>query len=246
MNLEQRVVELERRTARYRNALVMLVVGVCAVAVVGATTDDGIIKGRHLFLQNAEGETIVALGAVDGNGLLTVSSKNGTELIYAGAAVDGHGLLTVSSKTGTELIYAGAAVDGNGVIKGRHLLLNNAEGEVVVALGFSESGNGMLKVKSKTGTDLIHAGAAGESGHGLLTVSSNTGTDLIYAGADGGSGHGLLTVASKTGAKRTSIASDEDGFIFAGYNKTGDEVVQLYADEYGNGYIGAFDRKGNG
>ena len=60
MNLEQRVVELERRTARYRNALVMLVVGVCAVAVVGATTDDGVITGRALFLNNAEGETVAA------------------------------------------------------------------------------------------------------------------------------------------------------------------------------------------
>ena len=38
MNLEQRVVELARRTARYRNALVMLLVLACAVAVVGATT----------------------------------------------------------------------------------------------------------------------------------------------------------------------------------------------------------------
>jgi hypothetical protein len=56
MNLEQRVVELARRTARYRNALVMLLVGACAVAVVGATTDDGVVSGRYLFLQNAEGQ----------------------------------------------------------------------------------------------------------------------------------------------------------------------------------------------
>ena len=49
MDLEQRVAELERRATRYRNALLLMVVGVCAVAVVGATTDDGVIRGRYLL-----------------------------------------------------------------------------------------------------------------------------------------------------------------------------------------------------
>ena len=30
------------------------------------------------------------------------------------------------------------------------------------------------------------------------------------------------------------------------FNKTGEEVVQLRADEYGNGVVGAFNRKGVG
>ena len=30
------------------------------------------------------------------------------------------------------------------------------------------------------------------------------------------------------------------------YNKTGEDVVQMYADEYGNGVVGAFNRKGKG
>jgi hypothetical protein len=29
-------------------------------------------------------------------------------------------------------------------------------------------------------------------------------------------------------------------------NKTGEEVAQLYADEYGNGVVGAWNRKGKG
>ena len=37
--LEQRVTELERRAIRYRNTLVLLVVGLCGVAVVGATNE---------------------------------------------------------------------------------------------------------------------------------------------------------------------------------------------------------------
>ena len=33
---------------------------------------------------------------------------------------------------------------------------------------------------------------------------------------------------------------------FEGFNKTGEGVVQLYADDYGNGVVGAFNRKGKG
>ena len=55
--VEQRVTELERRASRYRDALVLLVVGLCGVAVVGATNggrwgidDEGIITGKRLLL----------------------------------------------------------------------------------------------------------------------------------------------------------------------------------------------------
>ena len=37
-----------------------------------------------------------------------------------------------------------------------------------------------------------------------------------------------------------------DGGMVGVYNKTGEVVVQLHADEYGNGVVGAYDRKGMG
>ena len=40
--------------------------------------------------------------------------------------------------------------------------------------------------------------------------------------------------------------SDGAGFLFQGYNKTGEGVVQLAVDDYGNGVVGAFNRKGKG
>ena len=49
MTIEQRLERLERRANRYRNALVLLVMSVCSVALIGATTDDGIITGKGLF-----------------------------------------------------------------------------------------------------------------------------------------------------------------------------------------------------
>jgi len=220
VDLEQRVAELERRATRYRNALLLMVVGVCAVAVVGATTDDGMIRGQSLFLQNEQGETVIYAGPdVEGNGLFVAHSKTGTDLIRAGATTEGHGRLTVRSKTGTDLIQAGATTIGNG----------------------------LLAVRSKTGTELFYAGAGTTTGDGLLRVRSNTGTDLIYAGADA-DGDGLLRVHSKTGRDLIYAGGDTDGtgFLFEGYNKTGEGVVQLFVDDYGNGVVGAYNRKGKG
>ena len=97
---ERRLSQLERRANRYRNALVLLVVGLCGVAVVGATSDDGIIEGiiegKALYLRNEEGVIVAGLGADDdGNGLLQVFSKTGTTLINAGAGFEGDGKLQV-------------------------------------------------------------------------------------------------------------------------------------------------------
>jgi len=99
LDLEQRVAELERRAIRYRNTLVLLVVGVCAVVVVGATTDDGVIRGQYLFLENEHGETVVFAGVdTEGHGFLTVSSRSGTILVLAAADSNGHGALVLTRR----------------------------------------------------------------------------------------------------------------------------------------------------
>ena len=130
--LEQRITELERRASRYRNALVLLVVGMCGVAVVGATN-------RSLY-----------------------------------------------------------GIDEDGIITGKTLYLVNDEGKLAVGLGSDDGGNGMLHVYSITG-------------------------ELLMALGEGA-----------------------NGFQIQGYNKTGEGVVQLTADDYGNGVVGAFNRKGMG
>ena len=117
MTIEERLECLERRANRYRNALVLLVMSVCAMGLIGETTDDGIIRAKALFLTNDEGMPVLFAGVdTEGNGQLKVKSKTGQDLIYAGADTSGDGLLTIGSKTGERLIYAGAGPDGNGFL----------------------------------------------------------------------------------------------------------------------------------
>ena len=110
-------------------------------------------------------------------------------------------------------------IDGE-IIRAKGLEVTNDEGQVLISAGSDTSGDGQLTVNSKTGKELIYAGAD-EGGNGQLTVNSKTGKQLIHAGA-GGSGN---------------------GFGFAGFNKTGEGVVEMYADDDGNVVV---NRKGKG
>ena len=83
------------------------VMSVCAVALIGATTDDGIIRGKALFLTNDEGMLVICAGAVeDGNGALLVKSKTGEKLIYAGSGSEGDGF-TGAGAVGLFRLHAG-------------------------------------------------------------------------------------------------------------------------------------------
>jgi len=113
-----------------------------------------------------------------------------------------------------------------------------------VSISHTDNGHGLLTVSNKEGKDLIYAGA-GITGDGLLEVSNKAGKDLFRVGANQ-TGDGLLTVKNKAGKKFIAAAAGPDGGLISIYNKTGESVVAIKADEYGMGYVGAFDRQGKG
>lgn len=62
---------------------------------------------------------------------------------------------------------------------------------------------------------------------------------------------GSLIVAGRKGFKNSKVfinggEKDSTGGGITITNKTGEEVVQLHADEYGNGVVGSYNRKGMG
>ena len=46
--------------------------------------------------------------------------------------------------------------------------------------------------------------------------------------------------------ERDAIVETDGGFVFAGFKRTGEDVVQLHVDDYGNGVVGVYNRKGKG
>ena len=44
----------------------------------------------------------------------------------------------------------------------------------------------------------------------------------------------------------SSVSNTNTGGGISIYNRTGERIIDLRPDEYGNGLVGAYDRKGNG
>jgi hypothetical protein len=114
-------------------------------------------------------------------------------------------------------------------------------------LSHTDDGHGLLTVRNKDGKDIVYAGAT-ESGSGALAVFNKDGKNIIYAGG-AESGDGLLNVYNKDGGKGVRVQGTTPGGGGGSLlvsSKTGETVVQILADEYGMGSIGAFDRQGKG
>lgn len=95
----------------------------------------------------------------------------------------------------------------------------------------------VLKEKGAGGI-LITSGTDG----GSLTAYSAQGKGLVYLSAfpEGG----VFSISSLQGKDLVFISSDDSGGVVEVHNKAGEGIVQLRADEYGNGVVGAYNRKG--
>lgn len=78
---------------------------------------------------------------------------------------------------------------------------------------------------------------------GLQIVNlSGKGTVVVQAHKD----VGLLTTFGPEGKPLVSVSGNDRGGSLNVYNKTGEQIGLMYADEYGNGLVGAYNRAGKG
>ena len=57
---------------------------------------------------------------------------------------------------------------------------------------------------------------------------------------------GAVTTYQPNGKQLVSVGTSERGGSVYVYNKTGEFIAEMSADEYGNGVVGAWNRKGKG
>jgi hypothetical protein len=111
--------------------------------------------------------------------------------------------------------------DGNfDTVVARYIYVKNDAGDIVVGLGADDDGNGLGYTKFAEGKDLVKLGAT-KSG-GRITTHQPNGKRLVAIGT-----------------------TDSGGSIYVS-NKTGETIAKMGADEYGNGWVGAYNRKGKG
>lgn len=166
------------------------------------------------------------------------------------------------------LVGYGASEGIPDVIRARKFVVVSEEGREVVVIKSWKYG-GWFQIKSSDGIKSTHLLSHDGKGLGRLDIKNKEGKNIFFVGADvvgngavslnNKEGKGIITlgftvtdnghlvVKSREGKGKVMIqgGSDDGGSLII-YNKTGEEVVQVYADDYGMGYVGVFDRKGEG
>ena len=107
------------------------------------------------------------------------------------------------------------------VVKARRIWVTNDAGKIVVTLDANDGGDGLVFTQSAKGKDLV-------------TLNSTP-----Y-------GDGTVTTFQPNGKELVGLTADDSGGMINVYNNTGEGIAQMYADEYGNGLVGAYNRKGEG
>ena len=118
-----------------------------------------------------------------------------------------------------DTVFADRIYVKNG-IEARTVYTNNDAGDRVVILDANDAGDGFVWTKSAKGEYLI-----------ALNSTQMGGTVRTY---------------QRNGKRLVDLSTTENGGMIEVTNKTGEGIVQMYADEYGNGVVGSWNRKGEG
>ena len=99
--------------------------------------------------------------------------------------------------------------------------------------------------------DVVGGFSSGVDDGGYFTILDSKGKHVVSAmSAESAKtpSHGIifLECGGKTRLMLSGAGDDNHGGYVHLYNKTDESVVQLGVDEYGNGVVGAFNRKGKG
>ena len=103
----------------------------------------------------------------------------------------------------------------------RHIFVENDAGDIVVTLGVNDGGDGLVWTQSAKGKNLVE-----------LTSTVD--------------GNGTVSTYQPNGKELVTLNSTDSGGVVQVSNKTGEPIAQMRADDYGNGVVGAWNRKGKG
>jgi hypothetical protein len=132
--------------------------------------------------------------------------------------------LTMTVVAMAAVVTLAATERKNGVFEtvvARNVFVENDAGKVVVILTADGIGNGMVDTKSAKGKMLVTLNSLGGDKGTVSTYQANS-------------------------KKAAGLAASDNGGVVYAFNKTDEFIAEMSADEYGNGLVGAYNRKGKG
>ena len=125
----------------------------------------------------------------------------------------------------------------------RSIYVANDAREMVVVLGATDTGDGLVYTRSAKGKDLVMLSAT-EGDYGAVSTYQPNGKALVTLSAT--EGGGSVTTYQPNGKELVKLGTSDNGGLVYVFNKTGQRIAEMIADEYGNGLVGAWNRKGKG
>ena len=130
------------------------------------------------------------------------------------------------------------------VVRAKRIMVTNDAGEVVVGLGANDAGYGLIETYQPNGKELVQLNSTVE-GHGIITPHHSNGNPLVALGATV-DGEGMVAPHHSDSKMLVTLGVNDNGGAINVLNKPGEGIAQMHADEYGNGVVAAYNRKGKG
>ena len=151
--------------------------------------------------------------------------------------------MTVVAMAAVVTVAATGEKDGNfDTVTARTIFVKNAEIQRRAEIGVLNAR--YINLKNDTGDHVVRL-RANPAGDGEISTHSAKGNDLVVLSATTGD-NGRVTTYQPNRKKLVDLSGTENGGGIEVYNKTGEGIAQMVADEYGNGLVGAYNRKGMG
>ena len=129
-------------------------------------------------------------------------------------------------------------------IQANSVIIKNDRGKNAVVITSDTEGDGTLTTFRRSGMELVHISATVD-GKGTVTTYGKQGRKLVELNATVEE-DGMITTYKSTGKKLVDLGATVDGGAIFMFNKTGEGIITLQPDEYGNGQVGVWNRKGKG
>jgi hypothetical protein len=129
-------------------------------------------------------------------------------------------------------------------VMARRIYVKNDAGQIIVGLSANDDDGGLVTTMSAKGKKLVDLNAT-DNDNGMVSTYQPNGKTLVMLGATT-SGKGTVTTYQPNGKLLVELGASDNGGVVDVLNKTGESIANMYADEYGNGVVGAWNRKGKG
>jgi hypothetical protein len=172
---------------------------------------------------------------ISGEGLVAVFDQSGEKrLVALGTNDQAAGRLTLAARSGKAGVDAvGGTTTGGGVIR-----TLNANGHAVAELRVASSGTGRIVVHNAGGEEIVAVGASANGKGGVSVFEKGQGVATLEAGDSGGGQLDLSNAKGTGGVEAYASDVDSGGARIVVFSQAGEEAAEIAVEADGKGKVG--------